>query len=40
MLYIHREGGWSDHGITDLLEEGRKMVGNNCGSKNSGSLFR
>jgi len=40
MLYIHSEGGWSDHEITDLSEEGRNMAGNNCGSENSGSLFR
>jgi len=26
--------------VTDLSEEGRNMAGNNCGSENSGSLFR
>jgi len=40
MLHIHKMSERSDQEISDLLEEGRIMAGNKCGSENNGNLFR
>jgi len=40
MLYLHKMRERSDQEISDLLEEGRILTGNKCGSESNGSLFR
>jgi len=40
MLYIHKMSERLDQEILDLLEEGRILAENKCGSESNGSLFR